>query len=352
MRKILRRPGFSISIVVIVFVLFFIASRSGDDIARLSGYTMGTTYQFQFVGQTTNFNRVQVQQDIIELLNRIDRRLFSTFAENSELSQFNRTPPDAIFRASSDLIAISQLAEEISILTDGAFDITVGSLVNLWGFGPEISARNVPDAASIEVAKQTVGYQHLQINAADSWISKDAAVYVDMSAIAKGYAVDQVAIYFDSIGIADYFLEIGGELKIKGFKPGNQNWVPAIERPVDTATQVYEILNSRGEELAIAGSGDYRNYFEEDGIRYSHEIDPRTGMPISHNLAAVYVIDGSAARADALATAFMVLGYEQGVELANDMGQAVYFIVTTDDGEFTSFHTDQFTPYIDFSGQN
>ena len=149
------------------------------------------------------------------------------------------------------------------------------------------------------------------------------------------------------MGITSYFLDIGGELKIKGLKPGNQNWVPAVERPVDTAPQVYQVLNSRGEEIAIAGSGDYRNYFKEDGVRYSHEIDPRTGLPVSHRLAAVYVIDSSTARADALATAFMVLGYEQGMVLAKNIEQAVYFIVRTEDGDFTSFYTEQFARYID-----
>ena len=329
MKNLLQQHKIIFSAIGLFLVLSFFTIREDEEISQLSGYTMGTTFQLQFVDHARNFSRVQIQGDIQELLRRMDQQLFSTYSPGSELSLFNQAPIDALFVVSSEFIAVTELAQEISVLTDGAFDVTVGPLVNLWGFGPEPNDPSRPNSAAIEAAKQTVGYQHLTINGAASWVSKDTSIYVDLSAIAKGYAVDQVAIYFDSVGIADYFLEIGGEIKIKGYKPGNQAWVPAVERPVDTAPQIYEILNSRGEELAIAGSGDYRNYFEEDGKRYSHEIDPRTGMPIDHNLAAVYVIDRSAARADALATAFMVLGYEQGMELAITLEQAVYFIVST-----------------------
>jgi thiamine biosynthesis lipoprotein len=350
MSSFLKRYRITLLMVAVFLVLYVFTSRNGSAISQLSGYTMGTTYQLQFVDQNNNANQIQVQEDIQNLLDRLDRQVFSTYAPGSELSQFNAAPVDGLFVASADLIAVTQLALEISVLTNGAFDVTVGPLVNLWGFGPEIKPSNIPAPAAIEAARQTVGYQHLTVNAAGSWISKDALIYVDLSGIAKGYAVDQVAGYFDSIGVTNYFLEIGGEIKISGLKPGNQTWVPAVERPVDTAPQVYEILNSRGDELAIAGSGDYRNYFEEAGKRYSHEIDPRSGMPIDHTLAAVYVIDTSTARADALATAFMVLGYEEGMDLATSLGQAVYFIVSVGDGQFESYYTDQFMPYIDSAG--
>ena len=189
------------------------------------------------------------------------------------------------------MLEVSLLAREISDMTGGAFDVTVGPLVNLWGFGPEMSRERVPSADQISQAQQVVGYQYLQIDPEQFTLTREKNIYVDLSGIAKGYVVDQIAAYFDSIGVASYFLEIGGELKIKGLKPDGQHWIPAVERPEDSAPQVYEILNSQGEELAIAGSGDYRNYFEVEGVRYSHEIDPRTGQPIAHNLAAVYVID-------------------------------------------------------------
>lgn len=347
MRELLRNHSFSIAFVLVLGVFIFAPFRGGEDIQQLSGYTMGTTYHFQFADMPSNFSRIQIQEDLTTLLNTLDRQLFSTYVPESELSRFNRSPVNSRFMASTELIEVIALAQDISRSSNGAFDVTVGPLVNLWGFGPVVNASPVPDVAQITAAKEKVGYQHLKVNIGQSWLSKEADIYVDLSAIAKGYSVDQVANYFDSVGITSYFLDIGGELKIKGLKPGNQNWVPAVERPVDTAPQVYQVLNSRGEEIAIAGSGDYRNYFKEDGVRYSHEIDPRTGLPVSHRLAAVYVIDSSTARADALATAFMVLGYEQGMVLAKNIEQAVYFIVRTEDGDFTSFYTDQFARYID-----
>ena len=172
---------------------------------------------------------------------------------------------------------------------------------------------------------------------------------VDLSAIAKGYAVDKLAEYLDGLGAESYFLEIGGELKIKGVKRNGDSWVPAIEAPVDGVSRVYEIFYSRGETIAVAGSGDYRNYFEQDGVRYSHEIDPRTGRPVTHQLAATYVIDESAARADALATAYMIMGLDEARSLALRNNQAAYFIVKEGDG-FADHVTPTFLRYLSDAG--
>jgi thiamine biosynthesis lipoprotein len=346
MKKVL--PGL---FVVMLLVSVLLSNESEGDILQLSGYTMGTTFQLQFVGIPTNFSQVQIQQDVTFLLERIDKQLFSTYEPTSELSRFNQSPVGSRFVASSEFFELTALSIELSELTGGAFDITIGPVVDLWGFGPTVNATRIPDPAALARAREIVGYQHLRLIAADSTLSKDADIKLDMSAIAKGYAVDKLANYFDSLGITDYFLEVGGELKISGQKPGNINWVPAVERPEDTAPEVFEILNSQGEVLALAGSGDYRNYFEADGTRYSHEIDPRTTAPVTHNLAAAYVIDASAARADALATAFMVLGLEQGLQLAQQINQAVYLISRDDEGELIATFTEQFARFIESDSQ-
>ncbi|MCB1671727.1 MAG: FAD:protein FMN transferase [Pseudomonadales bacterium] len=347
----LRSYGISLGLVAAVVVFTLLFTGRDQEILVLSGYTMGTSYRLQVVERPGSLDGNRIQQDIGSLLNRLDRQVFSTYAEQSELSRFNRASIDQPVRVSRELLEVVMLAREVSDLTDGAFDVTVGPLVNLWGFGPDASRDRVPSDQQIEAARAQVGYQHLQVNPEQSSLLRDADIYVDLSGIAKGYVVDQVALYLDSIGVQSYFLEIGGELKIKGLKPGGQYWVPAVERPEDTAPQVYEILNSQGEELAIAGSGDYRNYFEEDGVRYSHEIDPRTGRPIAHRLAAVYVIDSQTARADALATALMVLGYQAGMALAESESLAVYFIVRTEN-DFTAHYTEQFGRYIQHEGGN
>lgn len=340
-----KRYSFSIAFVGALAFFFFVVNSEDDDILQLSGYTMGTTFRLQFIGIPDNAGVNQIEDDVARLLERLDREIFSTYAEQSELSTFNRAPIGQPVKVSGELLEVVLLAREVSEFTGGAFDVTVGPLVNLWGFGPQMTQDQVPSDEQISLARQKVGFEHLRIDQEQSTLTREADIYVDLSGIAKGYVVDQVAAYFDSIELDSYFLEVGGEIKIKGVKPDGEFWIPAVERPVDTAPQVYEILNSRGEELAIAGSGDYRNYFETEGVRYSHEIDPRSGQPISHNLAAVYVIDKETARADALATSLMVLGYEAGMELARTAGLAVYFIVREND-DFTSYFSEQFARYI------
>lgn len=337
------------------------------DIFQISGYTMGTTFSLQLVlGDEFEADaRDELLTDVEALLLHLDKGLFSTYESSSELSRFNQAAVNEPFEASPEMLEILQLAQEIYRLSDGAFDVTVGPLVNLWGFGPDIvaaAAQQNPRAYRINAMLQRVGFDKLRLNSNAGTLLKTAELYVDLSGIAKGYAVDQLAAYFDDRRIDNYFLEVGGELKIKGRKPdlaapGEEwlSWVPAIERPLDSPSpEVYEIFYTNGETLAVAGSGDYRNYFERDGIRYSHEIDPRVGYPVRHNLAAAYVIDRSAARADALATAFMVLGLEQSVQLADELGLASYFIskaspsadASLAEAEFNETYTAAFSRYM------
>lgn len=347
MIELLRRHSFSITFLVILFVFVFISTDGEGDIQQLSGYTMGTTYQLQIVDMPTQKTPELVADEIAALLSDLDAGIFSTYAPDSELSRFNRHDVDVPFMASPQLLDVLQKSRSIAELTGGAFDVTVGFLVNEWGFGPTtIPPGTVPGQARIDELLETVGYRYLEIDVARSEVRKTRPIYVDLSAIAKGYAVDQVAAYFDGLGVANYFLEIGGELKIKGTKPGNLHWVPAIEAPIDGESRVYEIFSNRGETIAVAGSGDYRNYFEVDGVRYSHEIDPRTGRPVNHNLAAAYVIANEAAIADALATAFMVLGLELGRELAERENLAVYLIYKTSSSDFADYISDEFANFL------
>ena len=347
MIEILRRHTFSITFVVILFAYFIFEDRNNSDLLVLNGFTMGTTYQVQLVEMPGSVTREELSSSINALLERLDREIFSTYAANSELSRFNRHSVGTPFIASNELIEVLEMAQQVSQLSDGAFDVTVGPLVNLWGFGPDMKPldEQIPSQAALDSALENVGYRHLVIEKAASEILKSRDVYVDLSAIAKGYAVDQLAAFLDDLGSDSYFLEIGGELKIKGLKPGGESWVPAIEAPVDGTPQIYEIFYSRGDTISIAGSGDYRNYFEEEGVRYSHEIDPRTGRPIAHNLAAAYVIDESAAMADALATAYMIMGLENASEHAARNNQAAYLIYKGTD-EFDEVITAPFNRYL------
>jgi len=347
MTEILRRHAFSITFIAILVAFVFLFDSDQGEITRLTGYTMGTTYDLQLVDVPAEQTLASISDDVDAMLARLDRQIFSTYATDSELSRFNRHPVEQPFAISGEMLDVLRMAEEVASLTGGAFDVTVGPLVNLWGFGPDMRQvpDQVPDDDALAEAGARVGHDFLQLDASGSRVTKTRAIEVDLSAIAKGYAVDTLGEYFDSLGVPAYFLEIGGELKMKGLKPGGDSWIPAIEAPEASQSRIYEIFFSRGDTLAVAGSGDYRNYFEVDGVRYSHEIDPRTGRPITHNLAAVYVLDESAARADALATALMVLGAEQGRELAEQAGFGAYFISKTATG-FADFYTEQFDYYL------
>ena len=346
MKKSLKLLGLAVVFLTFVLGLVFYAT-GGDDILRFSGLTMGTSYQVQVVDMPEDIEAEDFAVDISELLKRLDTETFSTYASNSELSRFNRHGIDIPFVASSAMIEVLLIAQEISTLSGGAFDVTVGPLVNLWGFGPDLAAfETVPTQLQIDAERARVGFQFLQVSPSSQEIRKTRDIYVDLSSIAKGYAVDQLAEYLDQAGVDNYFLEIGGELKIKGLKPGGKSWVPAIEAPVDAVSQVYQIFYSRGDNIAIAGSGDYRNYFEEEGRRYSHEIDPRNGRPVTHDLAAAYVIDESTSRADALATTYMILGPGAAEDLASRQEQAVYFIYKSDNGGFEDYVSAEFIRYL------
>ena len=255
--------------------------------------------------------RLPVAVEIETLLARLDREIFSTWAEDSELSRLNRQPPGVPMPVSAELFAVLRLAGEISTATGGAFDMTAGSLVNLWGFGPRGAAEpfvRIPADAEISQALVNTGTDRLELDEASSTATRLAEVYIDLSAIAKGYAVDQVVALLRNRGYESYFVEIGGELAIGGRKPGFRVWRAALEAPDAETSIPWGIISNRNEHIAVAGSGSYRNFFVLDGASYSHQIDPRNGRPVQHELAAVYVISDSAAGADALATGLMIMG--------------------------------------------
>ncbi len=348
MQEILRRHSFSIAFGVIIFGYIFIFTGRGE-VQQINGFTMGTTFQVQIVDMPRSLERSELVAELNDLLSRMDREVFSTYEPQSELSRLNRHPVGEPFPVSEELLEVLLLAREVSELSGGAFDITVGPLVNLWGFGPSSTSGSqpvAPGAAAIAAALDRVGYDKLLVDAGNGEVTRLADIYVDLSAIAKGYAVDELGEYLESLGVENYFLEIGGELKMRGWKPDQESWLPAIETPVEGAASVRQVIASNGDNIAIAGSGDYRNYFEADGRRYSHEIDPRTGAPVNHAMAAAYVLSDNAARADAMATAYMILGPEQGRSLASRLGQAVYFISRNTENEFEDYASTEFASYL------
>ncbi len=347
MISVLRRHTFSLAFLAALFGFFYLSNSDDRSIDQLSGLTMGTSYRLQLADVPAELTLPEIEKAVTDILYTMDKVIFSTYAEDSELSRLNRFPINQPFAASQDLFSVLEMAQLVSQRTEGAFDITVGPLVNLWGFGSDYSVHEqVPAAELINEAKSKVDFSSIELRTSTTEVVKRKPVTLDLSAIAKGYAVDQLGDYFDKHGFSSYFLEVGGELLIKGLKPGGSSWVPAIEAPMNTESQIYEVFFSRGKRIAVAGSGDYRNYFEQDGARYSHEIDPRTGYPVTHNLAAAYVIDESTAMADALATSYMILGFDAAKTMAESTDQAAYFIYKQAEG-FADYATPSFTQYLE-----
>ncbi|MCZ6854224.1 MAG: FAD:protein FMN transferase, partial [Gammaproteobacteria bacterium] len=213
----------------------------------------------------------------------------------------------------------------------GAFDVTVGPLVNLWGFGPNVDGRSPPERAAIEDARAKVGFARLLVKQAPPELSKTHEMYVDLSAIAKGHGVDRLAEVLNAAHCTDYLIDIGGEVSARGVNSTGESWRIGIEVPdPDRLGAIQRVLTLTDE--AVATSGDYRIFFEDSGRRYSHTIDPRTGYPVTHNLASVTVLHESAMWADGYATALNVLGPVHGLELATERELAALFVVRTENG--------------------
>jgi FAD:protein FMN transferase len=309
----------------------------------ISGLTMGTSYSVKLIPEGNNVDAAVIQADIERMLGDINQSM-STYITDSEISLLNQSRVSDWQNLSDDLYFVIEHANNVSLKTNGAFDVTVGPLVNLWGFGPDPFTREIPDDLLIQETKQHSGYEKILFDSSSKKISKsDPAIYIDLSGIAKGFAIDKIAGYLDKKNIPHYLVEIGGELIGKGHNANQQAWQIGIEQARSLERSVQRIVSLNN--MAMATSGDYRNYFEKDGIRYSHTIDPVTGKPIRHNLASVTVLHQSAMHADAMATAFMVLGTEKTHKLANELGIAVYTLSKTETG-FEERYNDYFKPYL------
>ena len=327
----------------VALLLALLAGCTTDDrpAFRLTGDTMGTRYHITVVADVTPGQQSRLQESIDRELLLINQQM-STYLPDSELSQLNNAPVGEPVTVSPALFDVLALGLEVSWLTGGAFDYTVGGLVDLWGFGPVERLPEPPAAALLAERLASTGFQQISLNLGTSSVTRATPVSIDLSAIAKGYAVDVLAEQLAGQGFADYMVEIGGEIRVSGRNPGGRLWQIAVEQP-DGGHSVNRVIPVSG--VAIATSGDYRNYFEQDGKRYSHTIDPRTGYPITHRLASVTVVANSAAYADAMATAMMVLGPEAGQVLAGQLDLAIYQLIKSDEG-FVSWHSDAFSPYL------
>ncbi|MBW2442504.1 MAG: FAD:protein FMN transferase [Deltaproteobacteria bacterium] len=303
----------------------------------VEGRTMGTTYHIKVVTGAAG--------SVTGLKEKIDRRLaqinqvFSTYIKDSEISRFNSLKQaDEKFRVSDDFIRVMRVAAEIYQLSGGAWDGTVNPLVDLWGFGPTQRLPKKPPAAEITALKQKIGFDRIRVEAPNFLVKKMAAVTLDLNSIAKGFAVDQISELLAAKGFENYLVEIGGEVYAAGVRADGKNWRVGINRPQKDAAfdEVYKAVSIANR--AFATSGDYRNFFEIDGVRYSHVIDPRSGYPVSNGVVSVSIIAGNCTLADGLATAIMVLGAEKGIQLVNRLENTECLIVVQKpDGRLADF---------------
>ncbi len=309
--------------------------EADEKVWEISGPVFGTRYHINVVMKDDQARLDALADGIEKVLEEVDASM-STWRPDSELSRFNNLADQSDWtEISPALYEVLTRSREISELTGGAFDVTVGPVVNLWGFGPEARPEEVPSDEQLASVMASTGYQNLELRAQPPAVRATPNQYLDLSAIAKGYGVDAVAHYLAAEGLSAYLVEIGGEVSAYGRKPDGEMWRLAIEQPVSGQRQVNRVVVIGNR--AMATSGDYRNYYESDGQRFSHTIDPETGRPISHNLASVTVVAADCMTADALATAFNVMGPEKAKALATRENIAAYFIVRGDNGFVTDY---------------
>ena len=351
--------------MISVFFALVLAALAGcsfkpeQQVWEISGPIFGTSYHVSVVMEDDQVRLQQLAGGIEQALDGVDAAM-STWREDSELSRFNALPDQSDWTAlSASLYTVLLEAKAVSALTDGAFDITLGPVVNLWGFGPDARPDKVPDEAALARILDRTGHGKIELRDQPPGIRTSEALYLDLSAIAKGFGVDEVARYLAAEGISGYLVEVGGEVSVGGRKPDGSAWRLAIETPGNTAEQVNRIValggvvggasasavDSAQNYRALATSGNYRNYYEFNGQRYSHTLDPQTGKPITHNLASVTVIAENCMRADALATGFTVMGFEDAMALAVRENIPAYFIVRGEAG-FETHHTPAFSSFI------
>ena len=299
----------------------------GEKIEEFGGPTMGSHYSLKYLAGEGTPEPAALKAEVEDLLAEVDQQM-STWRADSDLSAFNRLPAGSCRAMPAPVLELVRFGERLSADSAGAFDLTLEPLLDLWGFGPQSRGERVPTAEEIAEVRQRIGHQHLRIDGEQ--LCKDAAVQLDLNSIAAGHTVDRIAARLAELGVQSYLLDVTGELKAAGRKPDGSAWRVAIEAPRDDRQVAQKVLVLDG--LGVSTSGDYRNYFERDGKRYSHTLDPQTGAPISHRLAAVTVVDAQTLRADGLSTLLMVLGPERGYAFAEQAQVAAFFVTRTDQG--------------------
>ncbi|MGD8779263.1 MAG: FAD:protein FMN transferase [Ignavibacteria bacterium] len=328
----------------LVILLFLLGcQQQNTSLIELTGKTMGTAYSIKIAGVDFEQNeKSELQSRIDSILAEVNNQM-STWQKNSEISTFNNLEDTTWFKVSKDFVYVVKTAIEVSEKSKGALDITAGPLINLWGFGSQNRPRKVPSDDEIAEEKKRVGFNKIHVTNDLTKIKKDNEnIYISLGAIAKGFGVDKVSKFLEKENLLNHMVEIGGEVRAAGKNHLNHDWQIGVSVP-DGSMHIQKIVPVSN--YSIATSGDYRNYFEENGVRYSHTIEPTTGRPITHKLASVSVIHEDCIVADAMATAIDVLGPELGYELAVKEGLPVFMVIKANNG-FVEKMTPEFKAFL------
>ncbi|WP_028079327.1 FAD:protein FMN transferase [Solimonas soli] len=302
----------------------------GAGVCRLQGRSMGTSWTVSFVpapgvGEARALGLIEAELALVIAQ-------MSSWEPASQLSRFNAAPAGSWHLLPAAFCEVLEAALALARDSDGAYDPTAGALVDLWGFGPQPRRTTAPACDDIAAALAVSGWRKLRFDAGQRRARQPGGLRLDLSAIAKGYAVDRVCAALDAAGVEHYLVEAGGELRGRGCKPDGMPWWVTIERPPAAGALPEALIALHG--LAIASSGDYRRGFDSDGRRYAHTLDPRSGWPPRDGPSAVTVVHRSCMQADGLATALGVLGVDQGEAYARRHDVAALLVWRDADGRW------------------
>ena len=334
---------YSIVLLASVAIVWWVRNQpdtavSNDTYLSIVGQTMGTTYNIVVVDHTRVLDEDVLEAAVTETLVDVNAA-YSNWDPDSEVSRLNRNASSEPIPISKGLAEMVTLANYIHESTGGKLDLTLKPVIELWGFGPSGSVTRQPGQNELDTALRSVGQRKVIMLSQDETMltKRSPEVSIDLSSIAKGYGIDAIVAALIEEGAEDFLVEIGGDLFVSGQTIRETDWRVGVEKPIAGVRALETAVEFSGKGMAT--SGDYRNYFEDAGVRYSHIIDPQTGRPITHKTASVTVIAGTAVSADAWATALLALGVDDGLELANDENLAVLFIVRTGNSDELTFNS-------------
>jgi len=318
------KPNFFQTTLIVILLSLLSACSQKSEIQKIEGFAQGTSYHITYILPATPINTDEIEQEINQELDRIDLAL-SNYRDDSAIEKFNANQTSDVLAVEAELVDLVEQARTVYQASNGCYDLTIKPLFDLWGFKKDVFSP--PTDSELSATMATVGMNFLETVDAIHLRKAIPKLRIDVSSIGQGYAVSRVANILEQHKVESYLVEIGGELKVKGKKPGGEAWKIALEKPLPNERKLQKIVSfNSGAPYALMTSGTYRHYFDSKGKRYSHVLDARTGTPITHDTVSTTVLNADPTVADAWSTALLCLGSKEGVKIANQHGIAVLFI--------------------------